>query len=143
MKLRASNIVYAAVERAVDGAVPYAFRRWWKYRESGDGAALTDSREFIDHVVEHVRGAVTEALSEILDFESSDQADEVPLKSTMHLEVYQGGGGWRWSLHGPAGVLSTSVYHSTHEKALGEAFAIARETGLRIVPRFGETGPTT
>lgn len=143
MKLRAANIVYAAVERAVEHGVPYAFRRWYKHRESCAAASLLDSKTFREHVSDIVQAEVTEALSNVLDFESSDQADEVPLKSTMHLEVYQGGGGWRWSLHGAEGVLSTSAYHSTHEKAIGEALAIARETGLRLVPRFGETGATT
>lgn len=78
MKLRAYTIISDAVASAIDGAFPYAVRRWFKYRE-GSPPDLLENREFLEHVAEATRGAVLEALGRVIDYDD-ETGDDVPLK---------------------------------------------------------------
>jgi len=130
VKLRAGQIVHKAIEEAIDNAVPYAVRRWFKYRDRCAGAELAESREFQEHVAEHVRGAAFEALNETIDFE--DDAPQV--RCAYRIEVYHGGGGWRWILRAEGcPVTASSAYHGTLPGAMTEAAKVAAATGLEVL----------
>jgi len=141
MKLRAYSIVADAVERATDGALPYAVRRWFKYREDSP-PALLDDRAFLEHVAEHARNAVMDALADVIDFDSDD-GEELPVKAPS-IVVYHGGGGWRWMLtDGEPPHRALSPYFPSRQEAVDDAQGIARATGLalRIEPEEPSSTP--
>jgi len=130
VKLRADQIVHKAVEEAIDNAVPYAVRRWFKYRDRCAGADLAESREWQEHMQDHVRSAVFDALGNAIDFESG----EPEVRCDYRIEVYHGGGGWRWILRADGcPVTASSAYHGTLTGAMTEAAKVAAATGLEVL----------
>lgn len=143
MKLRAYRIVSGAVERAIEAAVPYAVRRWYKYREACAAAPLLDSKDFQEHLREHVYGQVIDALGEVLDLDGTDASDDVPLKPAgASIAVYPGPAGWRWALvRDQRRTVALSSHHLTRVGALNEARWLADLTGLPV--ESSETPPET
>lgn len=134
MRLRAGRIIFGALERAIDAAVPLAVRRWYKHRPACPAAPLIEGVEFQAHLREIISEAVVEAIDEVLDLDEADESGDVPLRPCEDaIAVYRGGAGWRWAIvREGKRTAALSPYHMTRSGALGEARWLADLTGLHI-----------